>query len=403
MHKTILIIGTYDTKDDELRYLEGVIRAQGGDVKTMDVSVLKDPITPTDFSKHDVSAAGDSSIEAAIALDDENSAIQIMSLGASRLASKLYIAGEIHGVILLGGSMGTDLALDVCLALPIGVPKYIVSTIAFSPLLPPERIAADTQMILWAGGLYGLNSICKASLSQAAGAVLGAAKAVEAPSSDKPMVGMTSFGKTTMKFMVSLKPELEKRGYEVAVFHPTGMGGRAFEDLAAQGRFACVMDFATQELGNDLFGSSVSAGPNRLTGAGSNGTPQIIAPGCHDLIDVPGWQQQDARWGGYEKHAHNRLLTSYVLTDDDRRKVALEHAERLKTAKGKSAFIMPYGGVHEWDREGAPLYNPNGVREFGMAIKSALTENVGFHELDCHINDQEFVDEVLAIFDEWLS
>jgi len=384
---TILIIGTYDTKDDELRFIQDVIHDQGGGTLTMDVSVLKDPKSPTDITKHKVAETATTTIDSIIALDDENTAMQAMALGASRLASDAHSEGKIDGVIILGGSMGTDLALDVCLALPLGVPKYIVSTVAFSPLLPPDRIAADVQMILWAGGLYGLNSICKASLSQAAGAVLGAARAARNTNSQRPMVGMTSFGKTIMTYMVRLKPELEDRGYEVAVFHPTGMGGRAFEDLAAKGAFTCVLDFATQEVGNHLFGSSVSAGADRLTNAGLNGTPQIVAPGCHDLIDLPGWQPLDTRWDGYDAHAHNRLLSSIVLNLEDRKTVALAHAECLNKAVSKTAFVMPLKGCHEWERKGEPLHDPKGPETFANAIKPKLKDDIAWHELDCHIND----------------
>jgi uncharacterized protein (UPF0261 family) len=174
-NKTILVIGTFDTKDDELHFLSDVIRNQGGHVLTMDVSVLGDPSQPTDYSKHDVAEEGGSSIQAAIDSGDENHAMQIMAQGASLLVARLYSEGKFDGMLVLGGTMGTDLALDVTSALPLGVPKYIVSTVSFSPLIPAERLAADTQMTLWAGGLYGLNSVCKASLSQAAGAVLGAA------------------------------------------------------------------------------------------------------------------------------------------------------------------------------------------------------------------------------------
>ncbi len=403
MTKTILIIGTYDTKDAELRFLESVIVDQGSHVHTMDVSVLHDPRDPTDISKHDVAVAGDSSIADAIALDDENAAMQVMSLGATRLTSTLHQQGEIDGVIILGGSMGTDLALDVCLSLPLGVPKYIVSTIAFSPLLPTERIPADVQMILWAGGLYGLNSICKASLSQAAGAVLGAAKAVQKPDPDKPMIGMTSFGTTVLRYMVELKPALEERGYEVAVFHPTGMGGRAFENLAAEGRFVCVMDFATQEIGNDLYGSPVSAGPERMTAAALNGIPQIVAPGCHDLVDVPGWQPLDTRWASHDVHAHNRLLTAIALSDEERCAVARAHTERLALATNKSAFIMPMQGCNEWDREGAPLHNPRGIQAFADTLRETMPESTRLIELDCHINDAMFTETVLAVFDEWFG
>ena len=367
----------------------------------MDVSVLNDPKMPTDITKHTVAETADTTIESIIALDDENTAMQAMALGASRLTSDAHSTGKIDGVIILGGSMGTDLALDVCSVLPIGVPKYIVSTVAFSPLIPPERIPVDVQMILWAGGLYGLNSICKASLSQAAGAVLGAANAATKPDAQRPLVGMTSFGKTIMRYMVRLKPELEQRGYEVAVFHPTGMGGRAFEDLAAKGAFTCVLDFATQEVGNHLFGSSISAGADRLTNAGLNGTPQIVAPGCHDLIDVPGWQPLDERWSGYDVHAHNRLLSSIVLNLKDRETVALAHATCLNKAVGKTAFVMPLQGCHEWEREGKPLHDPDGPNTFANAIKPELKEHIEWHELDCHINDDAFAETVLDIFDSW--
>jgi uncharacterized protein (UPF0261 family) len=173
MTPTILVAGTWDTKDAELGYMRDVILGQGGRVLTMDVSVLGDPSKPTDMSKHQVAEAAGSSIAAAIAAEDENTAMQVMATGSARLAAKLHAEGRIQGVIVLGGTMGTDLALDLCSALPLGVPKYVVSTVSFSPMLPPERLPADIQMILWAGGLYGLNSICKASLSQAAGAVLG--------------------------------------------------------------------------------------------------------------------------------------------------------------------------------------------------------------------------------------
>ena len=403
MTKTILIVGTYDTKDAELRFIEQVIRDQGGAVMTMDVSVLKDPVAPTDISKHQVAVAGDSSIPDIIALEDENSAMQVMGRGAAKLASDAQMAGKIDGVIILGGTMGTDLALDVCLALPIGMPKYIVSTVAFSPLLPPERIAADVQMILWAGGLYGLNSICKASLAQAAGAVLGAAKASQPLDLSKPLVGMTSFGKTVLEYMVTLKPELEARGYEVAVFHATGMGGRAFEDLARQGRLVCALDLAPQEVVNHHFGSRVSAGEDRMTNAGLNGIPQIVAPGCHELVDVVGWEAQDPRWEGYESHAHNRLISSYVITDEERKDVARAIASKLAAAKGKTAFVMPMQGTHEWDRAGAPLHNLAGVAAFAGALETALPKATEFHKLDCHINDPLFSETVLAIFDDWMG
>ncbi|MFT6091736.1 Tm-1-like ATP-binding domain-containing protein [Sulfitobacter sp.] len=399
--KTILIIGTYDTKDDELGYLADVIRKQGGQVVTMDVSVLGDPTTPANYSKHVVAEEGGSSIAAAIATKNENQAMQIMAEGAALLTARLYAEGHFDGMLVLGGSMGTDLALDVTAALPLGVPKYIVSTVSFSPLIPPERLAADVQMILWAGGLYGLNGICKASLSQAAGAVLGAANAVEKPDPSKPMIGMTSLGKTALRYMVFLKPALEERGYEVAVFHATGMGGRAFESLASQGAFACVFDFCTQELGNHIHGSNISAGEDRLTNAGLNGTPQIVSGGCYDLVDIVGWQGVPDKWADHPTHAHNRLITSVVLNNDERRAVARAHSRQLAAAKGPVAFILPEHGCGEWDREGADLHDQDGLDAFMAELRDTLPANVERHSVDAHINDAVFATKALAIFDHW--
>lgn len=403
MDKTILVIGTYDTKDDELSFLAGVIRDQGGRVLSMDVSVLGNPSEPTDHSKHMVAEEGGGSIAAAIASGDENGAMQIMAAGASLLAARLYTEGQFDGVIVLGGTMGTDLALDVCASLPLGVPKYIVSTVSFSPLIPAERLAADTQMILWAGGLYGLNSVCKASLSQAAGAVLGAARAVVAPDGRKPLIGMTSLGKSALKYMVALKPALETRGFEVAVFHATGMGGRAFESLAEQGAFACVFDFCTQELGNHIHGSNISAGAGRLTHAGLNSTPQLVAPGCYDLVDIVGWQPIPDKWNDHPKHAHNRLLTSIVLDHDERRTVARAHSTQLATAKGPVTVLLPQAGLGEWDREGGDLHDAAGLAAFMAEIEATLPDTVMVQKVDGHINDEIFATTALEIFDRWCS
>jgi uncharacterized protein (UPF0261 family) len=401
--KTILIVGTYDTKSDELRYLQRCIESQGGAALTMDVSVLGDPPQATDISKHDVAAAADSTIEKVANSGDENSAMQIMADGAAALVRRLHAEGRFHGLIAMGGTMGTDLALDCARALPMGVPKYIISTVAFSPLIPAERLAADIQMILWAGGLYGLNSVCKSSLSQAAGAVLGAARAVEPPRRDRPLVGMMSLGKSCLSYMVTLKPELERRGFEVAVFHATGMGGRAFESLAAEGAFCAVMDFALPELGNLLNGSIVNGGRDRLLSAGRRGIPQIVAPGCIDLIDLPTWQDVPDKWRERPYHAHNRLIASVTLTPDERRATARAIGERLAQAKAPAHVILPLRGIEEWDREGQPVHDPDGLSAFIDEMRKSIKPPVRMTEVDAHINDAAFSAAALRIFDEWVG
>ena len=400
--KTILIVGTYDTKDDELTYMAQRIAAQGGGVLTMDVSVLGDPSTPCDISKHDVAAAAGKTIEDAIQSGDENLAMQIMAKGASAKTAELHRAGKIDGVIALGGTMGTDLALDVCQALPLGVPKYVVSTVSFSPIIPADRLSADIQMILWAGGLYGLNAVCKSSLGQAAGAVLGAARAVEVSKADRPVVGMTSLGSSCLSYMKLLKPALEDRGFEVAIFHATGMGGMAFEKIAAQGGFACVMDFALPELGNLMAGSVVNSGPDRMLNAGRAGIPQMIAPGCLDLIDFAGWQDIPEQYADRPFHAHNRLIKSSALNDEERRETAREIARRIKPSTAPVQVLLPTHGIEEWDKPGEPAHDPDGLAAFLDEMRAVIPASQ-LTEVDGHINDQAFADAALKQFDAWIA
>ncbi len=401
--RTILVVGTFDTKNDELRYVTNHIRKQGGEVRTMDVSVLGNPAESCDISKHEVAAAAGSSIKEAAGSGDENTAMQIMARGSTVLAVDMEARGEIHGVIALGGTMGTDLALDVCQALPLGVPKCVVSTVAFSPLIPPNRLSPDIMMVLWAGGLYGLNSVCRASLSQAAGAVIGAARSSERPDRRRPVVGMTSLGSSCLSYMKHLKPELEARGFQAAVFHATGMGGMAFERIAAHGGFACVMDFALPELANLMAGSVVSAGEDRLLCAGRAGVPQIVAPGCIDLIDFAGWQDIPERFSDRTFHEHNRLIKSSALNAEERRGTAREIGARLSKTATPTHVLLPLDGIEEWDRPEGPFHDPVGLAAFNDEMRKAIEPPTKLTEVQAHINDQAFADAALSVFDSWLA
>lgn len=403
MTKTILVIGTFDTKADELAYLIARIEAQGGVVLAMDVSILGEARLPVAVTKHEVAVAADTTIDALIALGEEGEAFARMSAGAAVLTRRLHSEGRIDGMIALGGTMGTDLALDCAQALPIGVPKYIVSTVAGSPLIAADRMAADVQFILWAGGLYGLNPLCKSSLSQAAGAVLGAAQAVEPPSFDRPLIGMTSLGSSCLKYMKRLHPELTRRGYDIAVFHTTGMGGMAFERLAADGAFACVMDFSLQEFVNVQHGSLVSAGADRLTGAGRSGTPQLVAPGAADILDLAGWQDIPDRFRDRPFHQHNRLIKNVAFNAGERRALSRAMADRLAGATGPTHFFLPRGGIEEWDRPGEAAHDPEGLAAFVDETERAMTGRVALTALDCHINDPAFCEAVLTQLDAWVA
>ena len=399
----ILLIGTADTKSPELTFLRDCIVEAGGEVVYMDVGVLARGTLQADIPNEAVAAAAGSSLAEIAACGDENLAMARMAEGAARLAARAQAEGRIDGMLALGGTMGTDLALDVASALPLGVPKMIVSTIAFSHLIPPERVSPDLMMILWAGGLYGLNAICRSSLAQAAGAVVGACRAARKPFAERPLIGMTSLGRSCLRYMEFLLPELDKRGYDVAVFHTTGMGGRAFEALAASGRFAAVMDFSLQELANHCAGSIVTAGADRLQGAGLRGVPQLVAPGAIDMIDFPAWRENP--WQGEHRndHAHNRLLASVTATADQRRQVARSIAGKLSAAKGPTVYLVPQRGIEAWDREGEPMHAPEALAAFLDETRRLPVPGVRIVEVDAHINDEAFAKAALAVFDGWIA
>lgn len=403
----ILVIGTGDTKTDELLFMKACIEASGGRAVMMDVSVLGDPAYSPDHDKHAVARAAGVTMAEIVSSGDENTAMTLMAVGAVQLVRQLHQRGEIDAFIAIGGSMGTDLALDVTLCLPLGVPKFVVSTIAYSHLIPPERVAPDLMMILWAGGLYGLNTICKLVLSQACGAVVGAARIVLASRASAtavgPTIGMTSLGSSCLRYMKTLKPALEQRGYDVAVFHTTGMGGRAFESIASQDHFCAVFDFSLQEITNHLAGSVVSSGADRLENAGARGIPQIAAPGAVDMVDLPTWQALPTKFAQRPFHAHNRLIGSITVDAADRREVARTIAAKLGASKGRSAFILPSGGIQEWDAQGEPLYEPEALAAFTDEMRKAIPAGVEFHEIDAHINSDEFVGKALEIFDRWVE
>lgn len=258
-------------------------------------------------------------------------------------------------------------------------------------------------MILWAGGLYGLNDICMATLSQAAGAVYGAALAVQPPKPGQPVIGMMSFGSSALKYMVHLRQPLVDRGFSVAVFHGTGMGGMAMESLTEQGYFAAVLELAVAEIGNIMVGSVVNAGANRMTAAARRGTPIIAAPGFGDMIDFPTWAPVPERFRDRPYHAHNRLIASASLTGPERRDLAREVARRLKPSKGPVHFVLPTQGVHAWDTEGMPAHDPAALAEMVEGYRAEMTDPIRLSVVDCHINDPAFAARVLEIIDGWIA
>ncbi|MGY9075435.1 MAG: Tm-1-like ATP-binding domain-containing protein [Acidimicrobiales bacterium] len=401
--KTVLVIGTGDTKAPELECLRETIEAKGGRAMIMDVGVMGVPSFRPVISNDEVALAADSSIAELIAMDNENDSMSAMARGAARIARRLFDDGEIDAMLALGGTMGTDLAFDVALALPLGVPKVVVSSVAFSHLIPPERIAADLMMISWAGGLWGVNSISRSVLEQAAGAAFGAIRPTGAVRLEKPAIAVSALGQASLKYMRRLEPALTSRGYDVIVFHTVGIGGRAMEVLIDQGMFVAVLDLSLIEVSDDVLESCVTAGDSRLRTAGSKSVPQIVAPGAIDGLDFATWQGVPVASEGLETHAHNRLISVARMTKEQRRDAALGICERLNGAQGPTKFILPLNGFDEWDRPDGPLHDPEGHAEQVEVFRAHLDDRVDLIEIEAHINDDAFVDRVLQELDAWIA
>jgi len=396
--KKIAIVGTLDTKFEEMGFIRDFVQKKGHDPVLIDAGIMGSVPFAPHVSRDRVAKAAGMSLPEIQALGDEGRAIALMAKGASRIARDLYEQGGLDAFISVGGSMGTSLGLAVMRELPIGVPKLMVSTIAFTPLVTGDGVAKDQVMMQAPVDLWGLNVINRNTLQTAAAAIVGMAEAATKIVPVKPMVGVTTRG--IMKYLNWIKPALEARGYEVVVTHCIGkVGGGTFETLVRQGLFSAVLDLCTGEVLEELNGGSLRAGPNRLEGAGDMGIPQIVAPGCMEYWHWPGSVETIPAWRA--SHFHNPLVLCVKATMEEMIKGAEVMAEKLNRAKGPVTVLYPLKGFDDFDKQvGGVFYDPEGHATFLEVLRKNLKPTVKIVELDTHINDRAFAEKAIAVFDE---
>lgn len=388
---SVLLLATLDTKGREADFARGVLRGLGVEVELVDTGCLGEPQVAADISRERVFEAAGTTLAQMRARADRGDAVAAAARGATAIVSARHAEGRLAGVLGLGGGAGTTIGTAAMRALPIGVPKLMVSTLASGEVAHFVG-TSDVVMMNSVVDIAGMNRISRIVLTRAAQAMAGMALggAISLTDIDRPLVAASMFGVTTPCVMRALE-RLEARGYEVLVFHATGAGGRMLESLAASGMLAGVLDLTTTELADELVGGVLTAGPDRLTAAGARGIPQVVSVGALDMVNFHGFDSVPERFRGRTLYRHNANVTLMRTTSDECLELGRTIGRKLAAARGPALILFPARGVSAIDRAGQPFDDPAAR----AALRRGLEETRGavpLVDLDLHLNDEAFAD-----------
>jgi uncharacterized protein (UPF0261 family) len=278
-------------------------------------------------------------------------------------------------------------------ALPVGVPKLLVSTVASGDTRPYVG-AVDVTMMYSVVDIAGVNRVSARIMANAAGAIAGMVESIFAAAgeqslAEKPLVAATMFGVTT-PCVTAARARLEEHGYEVLVFHATGAGGQSMEALAKGGFLVGVLDATTTELADELVGGVLSAGPERLEAAGAAGLPQVVSLGALDMVNFGPRESVPAAFAGRNLYVHNPTVTLMRTTAAECGELGRTIGRKLSAATGPTAVFVPLGGVSMIDVPGQPFHDPEADAALVAGLKETLDERVELHERPEDINDDAF-------------
>jgi uncharacterized protein (UPF0261 family) len=386
------MIGAFDTKGPEFHYLRGRLLEAGCDVSSMNVGVKGSTnLFPVEHEAAACAEAAGESIEVLRETADRGKAMEVMSRGAAAYVWRCHEAGAFDGIIGMGGSGGSSVIAAAMRALPLGIPKVLVSTVAGGDVSAYVGIS-DIVLIPAIVDVAGLNRISRMVIARAAGAMAGMLAApLERSVLQRPVIAASMFGNTTtcVQRCVQL---LEGRGYEVLVFHAVGTGGRTMEALVRDGMVDAVLDITTTEWADELCGGVFSAGPDRLSAPGERGIPHLIVPGCVDMVNFGPMESVPDRYrdGTRTFHAWNPAVTLMRTNVEENRRMGRIFAEKANAAKGPVAVLIPLRGVSILDGDGQPFCDRAADAALFSELKLHLRRDIPYVELDCNINDEAF-------------
>lgn len=392
-HPGIALIGTLDTKGVEIEYVAGKVRQFGGEPVVIDSGILGEATgCVPDVPRAEVARAGGYSLEHIRQAGTRGRAVEMMREGLKRVCLDLLREGRLGGALCLGGAEGALLGAHAMHALPLGIPKLIVSPSASGRrLFGPFVGSADVVVMHSVVDILGLNPIARAVFDNAAAAIVGMAASAGQPVGEfgGRSVGVTMLGQTTPGVM-RLRDLLQERGHEAVIFHANGVGGPAMETLVDEGALAGVIDYTLSELANSLLDGIHATGPERLTAAGLRGLPQVVVPGCVDFFNQGPPETVPERYRSRRSYYHNPMSTLVRLQPNEMVELAAVVGERVNHARGPVRVVVPTRGFSLSDTEGNALWYPEADDAFLSSLQAALRPDIPFELVDAAVNDPEF-------------
>lgn len=391
----IYVIGTFDTKAEEACFVAEAVRAEGVSAVLVDVGVLNPPLARPDIDRTQVAAHHPKGPEAVFGHGDRGAAVTAMSQALRGFLVDAHRSGRCSGVIGLGGTGGTALTASAMRALPIGFPKLMVSTVA-SGDTSSYIGTSDITMMFSVVDVAGLNRVSRQIYKNAAAAIAGMARVKAAAADGRPAVGMTMFGVTT-PCVTQVRRYLEEAGYDCLVFHATGVGGRAMEELASSGFLGAAIDITTTEVADEVVGGVFPAGPARFDAILEKRLPYILSVGALDMVNFGPVETVPAAFAGRKFHVHNASVTLMRTTVEENLAFAAWIARKLNAHPDSDfTLLIPEGGVSELDKPGNPFFDPDADRalfdELERLVRTGRGRRIVRHPH--HINDPAFAEAI---------